>query len=67
MKTNSIGHWIVALTLNLLASHADAGELKSGELNYAITVPDGCTPSEQADDFMKFVRQDCGSKTLGSD
>jgi hypothetical protein len=41
MKTSSIRYWIVSLTFIFLASLAKASDLKSDELNYVATVPDG--------------------------
>jgi hypothetical protein len=47
MKTNPIKYAIISLTFILLASLAKASDLKSDELNYVTTVPDGWTVTFQ--------------------
>ena len=41
MKSNFIRHWIIGIAFILITSITKASELKSDELNYKITVPDG--------------------------
>jgi predicted Zn-dependent protease len=58
MKMNFMKRLIFGLTFILLASVASAKELKSDELNYSITIPDGWTVTFQNSAGFSIASQD---------
>jgi hypothetical protein len=64
MKMNFIKRLIFGLAFILLASVASAKELKSDELNYIFTVPDGWTVTFQNSVGFSVASPD-GNKTMG--
>ena len=63
MKANSIKHTIIGLTSIFLVSLASASELKSDELNYTTTIPDGWTVTFQNEAGFSVASSD-KKKTL---